>query len=69
MLILNKLRSIFFKVKNANYKNGTFYEENDLLKIEAISSEDLKEMAEDLDENLAQTPKGNYILRFRRIQY
>ena len=52
-----KTGSIFFKVKKANYKNGIFYEENDLLKIEAISSKDLVEMAEDLDENLAQTPR------------
>ena len=48
---------LFFKVKKSNYKNGTFYEENDLLKIEAISSEDLKEMAEELDDNLVQRPK------------
>lgn len=52
-----KTGSIFFKVKKANYKNGTFYEENDLLKIEAISSKDLIEMAEDLDGNLARTPR------------
>ncbi|MEP7094449.1 MAG: hypothetical protein ABI793_10360, partial [Flavobacterium sp.] len=32
------------------------YEENDLLKTEAISSEDLKQMAQELDENLARTP-------------
>lgn len=49
--------AVFFKVRQSNYKNGVFYEENDLLKIEAISSEDLKEMANDLDENLHQTPK------------
>ncbi|KIO52388.1 hypothetical protein IW18_14200 [Flavobacterium hibernum] len=52
-----KTGSIFFKVKKANYKNGIFYEENDLLKIESISSKDLVEMAEDLDENLVQTPR------------
>lgn len=52
-----KTGSIFFKVKKANYKNGIFYEENDLLKIESISSKDLVEMAKDLDENLAQTPR------------
>jgi hypothetical protein len=47
----------YFKVKHANYKGGTFYEENDLLKIEAISPADLIEMAEDLNENAAQAPK------------
>lgn len=52
-----KTGSMFFKVKKANYKNGIFYEENDLLKIESISSKDLIEMAKDLDENLAQTPR------------
>jgi len=52
-----KIGTIFFKVKKSNYKNGVFYEQNDLLKIEAISSGDLKEMADDLNENLAQTPK------------
>ncbi len=52
-----QISPVFFKVKESNYKNGVFYEENDLLKIEAISSQDLIEMAEDLHENPAQTPK------------
>ncbi|WP_316635793.1 hypothetical protein [uncultured Flavobacterium sp.] len=52
-----QVNALFFKVKQSNYKNGIFYEENDLLKIEAISSENLLEMADDLDENLAQKPK------------
>ncbi len=52
-----QINAIFFKVKQSNYKNGIFYEENDLLKIEAISPEDLLEMADELDENLAQKPK------------
>lgn len=51
-----QISSVFFKARQSNYKNGVFYEENDLLKIEAISSEDLKQMARDLNENLAQTP-------------
>lgn len=51
-----QVSTIFFKVKNSNYKNGIFYEENDLLKIEAISAEDLKEMAQELNDNLAQKP-------------
>ena len=49
-------KGIFFKVKNSNYKNGIFYEENDLLKIETVSSEDLKEMADDLNDNSPQKP-------------
>lgn len=52
-----KVNSVFFKVKSSNYKNGVFYEENDLLKIEEIKPEDLKEMARDLDDNLAETPR------------
>ncbi len=55
-----KTHSIFFRVKKSNYKNGIFYEENDLLKIEEITKEDLKEMAEDLDNNLPQ--KTNEII-------
>ncbi len=46
----------FFKVKHSNYKNGIFYEENDLLKTESVSQEDLKEMAQDLEENLVESP-------------
>jgi hypothetical protein len=52
-----QLSDIFFKVKQSIYKNGVFYEENDLLKIETISSEDLQEMANDLKDNLHQTPR------------
>lgn len=47
---------MFFKVRRSNYKNGIFYEENDVLKIEDISSEDLKEMAEDLEDNSPRKP-------------
>ena len=47
---------MFFKVRRSNYKNGIFYEENDVLKIEGVSSEDLKEMAEDLSDNSPQKP-------------
>ncbi|KQO29940.1 hypothetical protein ASF10_05390 [Flavobacterium sp. Leaf82] len=52
-----KIGTVFFKVKQSNYKNGVFYEENDLLKIESISAADLKEMANDLQDNLANNPK------------
>jgi len=47
---------MFFKVRRSNYKNGIFYEENDVLKIEGVSSEDLKEMAEDLEDNSPRKP-------------
>ncbi len=52
-----QINSNFFKAKQSNYKNGVYYEENDLLKIESISAEDLKEMGEDLSENSAKAPK------------
>ncbi|PWB21642.1 hypothetical protein [Flavobacterium sp. HTF] len=52
-----QLSSVFFEVKKSNYKNGVFYEENDLLKIEGITADDLKQMADELEENLAQPPK------------
>ena len=52
-----QMNARFFKVKKSNYKNGFFYEEDDVLKIEAISAEDLKTMGEELNENVANTPK------------
>jgi len=52
-----QISPIFFRVKQSNYKNGVYYEENDLLKTEIISARDLKEMAEDLSENSAKAPK------------
>ena len=52
-----KITPIFFKVRQSNYKNGVYYEENDLLKVEAISPKDLKEMAEDLSGNSMEPPK------------
>jgi hypothetical protein len=52
-----QISPVFFKVKHSNYKNGTFYEENDLLKTEVVSSEDLIQMANELEENLAKPPK------------
>jgi len=51
-----KTSPIFFRAKQSNYKDGVFYEENDLLKIEEIQTEDLKEMAKDLEENLIEKP-------------
>ncbi len=52
-----QISPVFFKVRQSNYKNGVYYEENDLLKIEAISSENLRNMAEDLNENTTQPPR------------
>ena len=52
-----QISTTFFKVRRSNYKNGVFYEESDLLKIEGITGEDLVEMAQDLNENSAQKPK------------
>lgn len=46
-----------FEVKVSNYRNGTFYKKGDMLKIEAISADDLKEMAENLSENSMVLPK------------
>jgi hypothetical protein len=52
-----KTSPIFFKVLHSNYKNGVFYEENDLLKLEEITPDDLKEMASDLEDNIVEKPK------------
>jgi hypothetical protein len=46
-----------FVVTTSNYRNGTFYKKGDILKIEAISADDLKEMAKDLNENSVVRPK------------
>lgn len=46
----------YFRVIQSNYKNGVFYQENDILKLEAISSSDLLEMASDLQENTKESP-------------
>lgn len=47
----------YFAVKHSNYKKGSYYKQNDILKVEAISKDDLLEMASDLEENTAQYPK------------
>ena len=47
----------YLKVKQSNYKTGTFYKVGDILKIESISKNDLLEMSEDLERNLKKTPK------------
>lgn len=48
-----RIRKDWYRVRNSNYKWGSFYRKNDLLKQEAISKADLSEMVEDLEENLA----------------
>lgn len=45
-----------FRVVQSNYKKGVFYQENDILKLEVISSSDLLEMTSDLQENMNQSP-------------
>jgi hypothetical protein len=41
------------KVRSSNYKRGSFFKKNDLLKQEAISASNLLEMADDLEEHTA----------------
>lgn len=52
-----KTKPNFFRAKNNNYKNGTFYKTNDLLKFETISSQNLLEMANNLQENTNAFPE------------
>ena len=47
----------WFTVRNSNFQNGVFYKKNDQLKIETISTSNLLEMANDLEENINQNPK------------
>ena len=52
-----EIDEITFRVNKSNYRKGVFYQKEDIVKIEAISAADLKEMASDLEENLNQQPK------------
>lgn len=47
----------WFTFKNSSFTGGVFYKENDQLKIETISRNDLLEMADDIEENTTQNPK------------
>jgi hypothetical protein len=47
----------WFTVANSNFTDGVYYKVNDLLKPETITSADLLEMANDLEENSVQNPK------------
>lgn len=44
-------------VKNASLKFGYYFKQNDEIKIESISFDNLLEMAEDLNENVKNSPK------------
>lgn len=52
-----KINANVFLSKKNQYWAGTFYLKNDMLKIEAISEENLLEMANDLSENSKQQPE------------
>ena len=56
-----------FRVIQSNYKNGVFYQENDVLKLESISASDVLEMAADLRENTKESP--NEILFYDLDQF
>ncbi|MGQ7945643.1 hypothetical protein [Flavobacterium sp. WC2509] len=47
----------WFTVESSNFREGVFYKQNDQIKIETISRNDLLEMANDLEENTTQNPK------------
>ncbi|MCW2118325.1 hypothetical protein [Flavobacterium sp. 7A] len=51
------LNNIFYKVTKDNYKAGVYYRQGDLLKLETIVTNDLKEMADDLNDAKSQQPK------------
>lgn len=54
---LVKIRNHFFKVRNGNYKHGIYYKKDDIIKLEAVSENDLDEMLFDLNDNLKEQPK------------
>lgn len=51
------IESNSFQVLNSNYKNSTFFKKDDVLKLEAISEENLLEMAHDLHNNFEKNPE------------
>ena len=51
-----KVSENVFKVKRSHYLKGSFLNNNDLLKIEKVSSKELSDMASDLKKNLKETP-------------
>lgn len=50
-------KNSWFICKNSTFMGGIFYKENDQLKLETISQNDLLEMANDIEENTTQNPK------------
>ncbi|SDJ29369.1 hypothetical protein [Flavobacterium noncentrifugens] len=50
------LNSRYFKVVQSHYSSGIFYRKGDLLKIEQIKPEDLKNMADELKKSLKTIP-------------
>ncbi len=64
-------KSNWFRAKYSTYKNGVLYQANDYLKTEAISANDLNEMAATVAKNLKQPPKELlfYDLDEKNLQY
>lgn len=52
-----QINEFSFEVLKSHYKKSVFYKEGDVVKIEAISASDLKEMAANLSENSVHTAK------------
>jgi hypothetical protein len=46
----------FFRVTQPHYKNGIYYEQDDIIKSETVTGSDLREMAKDLNENSPRQP-------------
>lgn len=52
-----RIKNHFFKTINGNYKHGIYYKKDDIIKLEAVSENDLNEMLSDLNDNLKEQPK------------
>ena len=52
-----QINEFSFEVLKSHYKKSVFYKKGDVVKIEAISTSNLEEMAEDLSENSAHIAK------------
>lgn len=52
-----RVKNHFFKAVNGNYKHGIYYKKDDIIKLEAVSEDDLDEMLSDLNDNLKEQPK------------
>jgi hypothetical protein len=52
-----QINEFSFEVLKSHYKKSVFYKKGDVVKIEAVSTSDLKEMAADLSENSANVAK------------